>query len=105
MTTEFGDLCPPTALAIADLDLKLGGQSVEYLEKIVAGIIRALPPESVWLTSSQTAQILGVCVSTLEKWRAAGKGPPYIKSGHKMLRYNRADLERWAANQRLGASK
>ena len=38
---------------------------------------------------------LGVTESALAKWRAEGKGPPFCKLGHKIVRYPRSGIERW----------
>ena len=42
------------------------------------------------LKTKEAAQLLGVSISTLKKWRLDHKGPPYIKgagkSGHPLYR-------------------
>lgn len=48
-----------------------------------------------YLTERQLAEILGVGVSTLQQWRYAGRGPHYVKLGPRMVRYARADVDRW----------
>ncbi|MEO9091120.1 MAG: helix-turn-helix domain-containing protein [Rhodanobacter sp.] len=38
------------------------------------------------------AAILDTSPRTLRNWRALGKGPPYVKIGARLVRYNRALL-------------
>lgn len=44
------------------------------------------------LTAAETAEYLGVSVSTLAKWRLTGHGPAYSKFQNKHIRYAPADL-------------
>jgi predicted DNA-binding transcriptional regulator AlpA len=39
---------------------------------------------------------LGASISTLEKWRLSGEGPPYLKL-NRLVRYRRADIDDWLA--------
>ena len=55
-----------------------------------------LVSQATYVKTKFAAEILGVSVSTLEKWRAAGKGPAYRRFGPKTLRYARADLDAFA---------
>jgi len=52
------------------------------------------------LTTREAAELLGLSLKTLERYRASGVGPHYIKlaagrSGR--VRYRRGDLEAWIA--------
>ena len=51
------------------------------------------------LDTSQAAEFLGVSVSTLNKLRVSGGGPPYLKLGRRVV-YDPADLEAWSASRR-----
>lgn len=51
------------------------------------------------LTIKEAASYLTVPEETLRKWRAQGRGPQAIKLG-RHLRYDRADLDRWIAEQK-----
>jgi hypothetical protein len=45
-------------------------------------------------TEQFTAASLDVSVSGMRKWRAQGKGPPYLRLG-RLIRYRRLDVMRW----------
>jgi hypothetical protein len=51
------------------------------------------------LNEREAAQILGLNVKTLRRWRWAGKGPRFLKMG-SAVRYERADLEAYKAAAR-----
>ncbi|MBL8550995.1 MAG: helix-turn-helix domain-containing protein [Hyphomonadaceae bacterium] len=48
----------------------------------------------------EAAARLGLSKSTLDKMRCAGKGPRYVKSTDKAVRYDPADLDAWIAARR-----
>lgn len=50
--------------------------------------VELLPP-------AETAEMLGVTEQTLTEWRRHGHGPPYVKLGHRTVRYDREALEAW----------
>ncbi|MHB1313015.1 MAG: helix-turn-helix transcriptional regulator [Gemmatimonadaceae bacterium] len=53
------------------------------------------------LTPAECAKLLGVSTSTLQAWRALGKGPSFAKLSRRTVRYQRAAIAAWlAANQR-----
>lgn len=47
------------------------------------------------LTSAVLADELGVTESALAKWRVTGDGPPFLKLGHRLIRYPRSGVETW----------
>jgi predicted DNA-binding transcriptional regulator AlpA len=50
------------------------------------------------LTSRQVAEMCGVSLNTLQKWRSRNVGPKYVKfsgSNASAVRYPRADVERF----------
>jgi excisionase family DNA binding protein len=47
-----------------------------------------------WLSANQAAEYLGVSVSFLEKARARGTGPEFVKLGARVL-YDVVDVDRW----------
>jgi predicted DNA-binding transcriptional regulator AlpA len=52
--------------------------------------------EEIMLTSKQTAELCGVTLNTLQKWRTRGNGPKYVKFGganSAAVRYPRKDVE------------
>jgi len=64
---------------------------------------RATPPPERLLTTRDAAELLGLAIKTLERHRASGGGPHYIKLGagrSGRVRYRRGDLEAWIARHR-----
>jgi excisionase family DNA binding protein len=51
------------------------------------------------LSVQEAARFLGLSVSTLNKLRLSGNGPPYMKFGRRVL-YDLRDLEEWACEHR-----
>lgn len=52
------------------------------------------------LTSKQTAEMCGVSLNTLQKWRSRNVGPKYVKFGGSnaaAVRYVRKDVESYLA--------
>ena len=47
------------------------------------------------LTTQEAAQVLGLAVTTLCKYRCFGGGPRYLKIGKKSVRYRMSDLTTW----------
>jgi len=47
------------------------------------------------LTSRQAAHYLGVSDAALRLWRSEGRGPRFFRAGEKLVRYRRADVDRW----------
>ncbi len=60
---------------------------------------KAQSPDSL-LNVRQAAARLGLSKSTLDKMRGAGKGPRYIKSTDRAVRYDPADLDAWISARR-----
>jgi excisionase family DNA binding protein len=57
------------------------------------------------LTPSQAAEIINVPTSTLAVWRSTNRVVlPYFKAGHH-VRYRRADLEKFIAQNMRGVAK
>ncbi|MDX2277296.1 MAG: helix-turn-helix domain-containing protein [Hyphomonadaceae bacterium] len=52
------------------------------------------------INTQQAAVRLGLCKSTLDKMRCKGKGPRFIKSTDRAVRYDPADLDAWVANRK-----
>lgn len=61
---------------------------------------RVVAPAPLLLNVREAAARLGLSKSTLDKWRCAGKGPRYVKSTDKAVRYDPADLDAWIAARR-----
>ena len=57
----------------------------------------ALPKSIIqFLNEQELAELLGVKVSTIRRWRQCQKGPRYIKVG-AAVRYDHADVAAWLA--------
>jgi Helix-turn-helix domain len=50
------------------------------------------------LSPEQASEVLRKSLSTLSRWRAEKKGPPYIKNGGT-IEYRRSDLENYRLRQ------
>ena len=49
---------------------------------------------AILLSQRSVAERLGVTERTMERWRAEGCGPPYLKVG-RGIRYDEADVAAW----------
>jgi excisionase family DNA binding protein len=49
----------------------------------------------ILLTVQQAAARLQISVDTLNRWRITGEGPPFLKYGPRLVRYDEAELEAW----------
>lgn len=56
--------------------------------------------EDIYLRPKEAAEILRLSTSTLAKMRLRGDGPPYVKSGNKVVLYYSSDLHEWLAQRR-----
>lgn len=52
-------------------------------------------PTRAVLSSKEAAQYIGVSHPTLERWRADGEGPAFIKLGARRIGYRISALDRW----------
>ncbi|MBY0565975.1 MAG: helix-turn-helix domain-containing protein [Hyphomonadaceae bacterium] len=53
------------------------------------------PTPDALLNVRQAAARLGLSKSTLDKMRGAGRGPRFVKSTDRAIRYDPVDLDRW----------
>ena len=64
----------------------------------IAGYDSSMP--SVELISERAlSRYLDVPRNTLRRWRRLGKGPPWVRIGVRMIRYDTAHLCRWLEQQ------
>lgn len=69
--------------------------STEQQEKLkLAKIIDLAKKKRELLTQAEASEFMRVKTSTLAKWRMLGKGPSFVKLGHKVF-YRAKDLDRW----------
>ena len=52
------------------------------------------------ITPKQLADLVGVAVSTLKKWRSIGCGPPWVRIGRRIF-YDLAEVEKWIDQNRF----
>jgi hypothetical protein len=62
--------------------------------------MNALELGSTLVNEDEAARILALRVTTLRRWRWAGKGPAFRKIGASAVRYSLADLEKFVADSR-----
>lgn len=53
------------------------------------------------MSSADLADLLGVEQRTVERWRAAGDGPPFLVFG-RTIRYHPARVQQWMATREQG---
>lgn len=57
------------------------------------------------ITERDAAVLIGCSEACLRRWRRLGKGPDFIKMGQRMVRYERAAVDRFlASNTNRGAA-
>jgi predicted DNA-binding transcriptional regulator AlpA len=54
--------------------------------------------DRIYLNTLETARRLGLKPKTLERWRWAGSGPPFVKLG-RCARYDQRVVDAWAAER------
>ena len=59
-----------------------------------------IPNANYKLSSPETANLLGVSASWLNKSRLAGNGPRFLKLGRRVL-YDVADIEDWLSSHKF----
>jgi excisionase family DNA binding protein len=47
------------------------------------------------MTREQAAEYLNISVDALAMHAYRGSGPPYVRLGHRTIRYRKADLDQW----------
>lgn len=47
------------------------------------------------LSEHRAAELLGLSVRTLQRFRVEGRGPRYLKLGRKRVAYSEADIAAW----------
>ncbi len=60
--------------------------------------------ENNLLDQGEVAELLGVHPKTLGIWRDRKQGPPFIRLGEKLIRYNVEDVRAWVESQREKAT-
>lgn len=58
------------------------------------------PAPREYLSPQQAAELLGLHVDTLARWRCRGKGPAWSRCGTRAVRYRRVDVDAWVMSTR-----
>ena len=58
------------------------------------------PPTRRVFRTREAAAYIGLAASTLEKLRANGEGPQFLRLGNRAVGYDLRDLDRWLDQQR-----
>jgi predicted DNA-binding transcriptional regulator AlpA len=51
------------------------------------------------LKEREVGRLLAASPGCLRRWRATGEGPPWIRVGKRLIRYDLAALRRWISEQ------
>ena len=51
------------------------------------------------VTELQAARMLAASPATLRRWRDVGGGPPWVRVGRRLVRYDVAALRAWVEQQ------
>jgi predicted DNA-binding transcriptional regulator AlpA len=62
------------------------------MEKSMSAIHSSASP----LSEAQAAQVLGISIATIRRWRTSGKGPSYFRVG-RIIRYAQKAIEEFVA--------
>lgn len=66
--------------------------------RIAAG--HADSPLKDYFTKPQLAELLGVCVKTVERWAAMNEAPPKTRLGPRLIVFHRDDVKAWLDSRR-----
>ena len=64
-------------------------------------IVLPLPHDLRVLSPAETAKTLGLSEPVLERLRAAGEGPPWVRLSARRVGYRVADLAAWLESRRV----
>jgi predicted DNA-binding transcriptional regulator AlpA len=54
-----------------------------------------------YLSPPQVAELLGMSVATLARWRRYRQGPAWYRCGDRAVRYRRVDVDAWLSLARV----
>jgi len=59
--------------------------------------------EDEFMTTQELARLLRVDPSSVRRWRTSvpAQGPPYVRISGRVVKYRRADVDRWLAGRRI----
>jgi excisionase family DNA binding protein len=67
------------------------------------GAASASAHEDEFMTTQELARLLRVDPSSVRRWRTSvpAQGPPYVRISGRVVKYRRADVDRWLAGRRV----
>jgi predicted DNA-binding transcriptional regulator AlpA len=63
-----------------------------------------MPSEDL-LAVEDAAARLKISKHKLNRWRGTGEGPPYIKSGPRLVRYEESAIKNWARDRTRASTR
>lgn len=57
------------------------------------------------LNEREAGRFLGVTAAGMRGWRAKGLGPPWIRIGKRLVRYDAGVLRKWVEEQAAGVNR
>ena len=61
--------------------------------------LRPMPEVIKYINEDVVAEMLGVSVRTVQRWRVTGDGPKFCRAGARLCIYNPADVHAWVASR------
>lgn len=62
-------------------------------------MLERMAPYDTLLTPEEVARFLRISPAELKRWRNAKAGPPFVRLGHRTVRYSQQGLREWLAEQ------
>lgn len=104
MTITTGPNAGMIGQRLSEFDHKADAAEMKSASQSKHGVI-AIPGKSIpFLTPRQYALFRGVSTKTLERERAAGKGPAFKRLRNGRIRYYIADIDAWIDRQIMDES-
>ena len=103
-TDLFGGAPPPAASSKKKAQTARHASFAKTTQTHSSQNIKPIEPGAL-LNARQAAARLGLSKSTVDKMRAAGKGPRFIRSTDRAVRYDRADLDAWIEARRRSSNR
>lgn len=69
----------------------------------MSAVSKIEPRKSPTIKPPEAAEILGISVDTLARWRCQGFGPTFHKMG-RAVRYDREAVEAWKASRKVSST-
>lgn len=70
-------------------------------EKGLKGDVGRMGYEWRLMTTIEAAEVLGVSVKVLQKWRCEGGGPKYVRVSYRVVKYLERDLLDWVESRSM----